>query len=374
MKIPEHHIESLDVFRGLTIAAMILVNNPGEWTAVYEPLVHANWTGYTFADLVFPFFIFIMGFTMPLALRRRRASGQGMRQLHWRILRRAALLVALGLVLNAVASWPGGPPLRVPGVLQRIALVYVVAALVVLHLDVTGWLVTMTLLLLGHWVLLAVVPFGGYPAGTLTPDHNLARYVDTLVFGPHVLASAPTDPEGLLGTLSAAATALGGALAARLWLSAEDEAARVRALALLGATAIAIGLLWSRMLPLSKPLWTPSYALLVTGIAAVAVSVTFLVVDVRQLRSWGRPFVWLGLNPLAVYFLSELAGHLLDGPWVHAGERTTSPKSWLFWTVLEPMLRPRSAEWASLTFSILFVAIWIGAACVLYRKNVRIVV
>jgi predicted acyltransferase len=373
VKVTAHHIESLDVFRGITVAAMILVNNPGDWSAVFPPLVHANWTGWTFADLLFPWFLFIMGFTMPLALARRRTQGQQTHHLHRRIIRRAVLLIALGLVLNAVAG-PWTSPLRFPGVLQRIALVYVVATLTVLHLDVAGWIAVAVALLLGHWALLTLVPFEGYPAGTLTPDHNLARYLDTLVFGRHVLASARTDPEGLLGTMSAVATALGGAVAGHLWRSASSSMQRTRALVILGVIALAAGLAWSWVLPLSKPLWTPSYALMVTGLAALTLALTFLIVDVAGLRTWARPFVWLGVNPLAIYFLSEMVGHLLEVPWITGRGAPMSPKLWLFWSVLEPAMRPWRPEWASLTFSVLFVALWIGAAGTLYWKHLRVAV
>jgi predicted acyltransferase len=371
VKVAAHHIESLDVFRGITIAAMILVNNPGEWTAVFPQLFHAAWTGCTAADLVFPWFIFIMGFAMPFAFARRHGQGDERARVAGRIGRRVVLLIAIGVCLNAVAAWPSAAPVRFPGVLQRIALSYAIAAAVVLYLNVSEWMIAAAVLLIGHWALLALVPFGGYQGGTLTPEHNLARYVDTVVFGRHALA-IPNDPEGLLGTLSAAATALIGALAADLVRRARNDAERLRKLAIVGALVLAAGLAWSRVLPLSKPLWTGSFVFVVSGLAMLVFAAIYAIVDVGRLSSWSRPFLWLGVNPLAIYVLSEIVGHALDGVWVRQAGGRTSPKAWLFWRVLQPAMRPAATEWASLAFGLAFAALWMAVAGVLYQRRIRI--
>ena len=359
MKLAAHHVESLDVFRGMTVAAMILVNNPGDWTAVFQPLLHAYWTGWTFADVVFPWFIFVMGAAMPFAFSRRRGGGAALHQMYRRILRRVALLIALGLALNVIAAWPEVAPLRFPGVLQRIALAYLIAAPIVLQFDVTGWVVAAAVLLGIHWALLALVPFDGYAAGTLLPDHNLARYVDTWIFGSHAL-TAPNDPEGLLGTLTAAATALCGSLAGEA-LRREAGAARgARTLALGGLAAMVAGFAWSRLLPISKPLWTGPFVLVTSGLAALALAGTFVIVDVRHSRRWAQPFVWLGVNPLLIYFLSEFVGHL-----------QTAPKAWIYWTILEPNMSA-TPELASLLLGLAFLAVWFGVGAVLYRRQIRV--
>ena len=153
MRVASHHVESLDVFRGATVAAMILVNNPGDWSFVSGPLLHAYWFGCTFADLVFPWFIFIMGVAMPYAFARRRERGGPVTDLHRRIVTRAVILIGLGLFLTVVSAWPAVFPLRLPGVLQRIALSYLFAAFIVLHLDVSGWAIVAA----GLWIALATV-------------------------------------------------------------------------------------------------------------------------------------------------------------------------------------------------------------------------
>jgi len=367
MSAGEDRVESLDVFRGFTIFAMIVVNNPGDWSAVFPPLMHAYWHGCTFADVLFPWFIFIMGFAMPFAFARRRERGQAPLQLYRRIATRVALLIVLGLVLNAAAAWPSAGPLRLPGVLQRLAIAYLLTALAVLHLRPASWFAATALVLVGHWAVLALTPFGGHPAGSIEPTRNLAGYLDAIVFGRHAMTT-PIDPEGLLGTLPAAATALLGAATGELMRRSPSAAARLRLLAAGGAIALTVGLAWSRVLPLNKHLWTGSFVLVTAGLAMIVFGLTYLVVDVRRLRSWPQPFTWLGVNPLATYCCSELVGHLLDAAWL---QRTT-PKSWLFWGVLQPALRFRYAEWTSLAFAIAYASVWAGIAGVLYHRGIRI--
>jgi len=371
VKVAAHHLESLDVFRGMTIAAMILVNNPGDWGAVFAPLLHAYWTGITVADVVFPWFLFIMGFAMPFAFARRHEHGDARPQLHRRIVQRVAWLIVLGLVLNAVAAWPSATPLRIPGILQRIALAYLIASLVVLHLDAAGWVAAIATLLLGHWVLLTQLPFDGFPAGTLTPEHNVARYVDTVVLGRHAVTRT-LDPEGLLGVIPSAATALIGALAGDVVRRASVDRERLRLLLIAGSATLVAGAGWSHVFPLSKPLWTGSYVLVVSGLAMLVMAVLYGAIEVAGWRSWARPFAWLGVNPLAIYFLSDVTGHLLELPWIHQAQGRTTTKGWMVWGTIEPALRPLRAEWASLTFAVAFTLLWIAVAGVLYRRRIRI--
>lgn len=359
-------VESLDVFRGFTIFAMIAVNNPGDWSTVFPPLVHAYWHGCTFADVVFPWFLFIMGFAMPFAFARRRGRGHAPAELYRRIATRVVLLILLGLVLNAAAGAQAAAPLRFPGVLQRLAIAYLLTALAVLHLRPVSWIAGAALVLIGHWAVLALVPFGGYPAGSIGPAHNLAGYLDAIVFGRHAMMT-PIDPEGLLGTLPAAATSLLGAAAGEMMRRSSSPAARLRMLCAGGAIALAIGLAWSRVLPLNKHLWTGSFVLVTAGLAMTALGLTYLLVDVRRLRSWTRPFTWLGVNPLATYCCSELVGHVLDAGWMR-----TTPKAWLFWGVLQPALRFRYAAWTSLAFAVAFASFWTCFAGVLYHRGIRV--
>jgi predicted acyltransferase len=364
---PRERLASLDVFRGITVAAMILVNNPGDWTNVYAPLLHAAWTGWTFADVIFPSFIFAMGLAMPFAFARRVEGGERTRDVHRRIAARVAWLIGLGLVLNGVTAWTTAAPLRVPGVLQRIAAAYLIASLVLVHVRPSRWAGAAAVLMAAHWAILAMVPFDSAAAGTLTPEHNVAGWLDAHVFGRHALGP-PNDPEGILGTLTAAATALTGALAGEFLRRPRNAWRRAAGLTLAGAASLAAGAAWSFLLPISKPLWTGSFVLATSGLILLAFVPVYLLVDVARLSAWARPFLWLGVNPLALYFGSEVAGHLLEAPWIPERSGATTVKAWLFWRYLAPSFH--SAERASLAFGIAFAALWVAAAGTLYRRRI----
>ncbi len=376
MRTPSHHLSSLDAFRGMTIAGMVLVNNPGNWSAVFDPLVHAGWNGLTAADLVFPWFLLILGAAASLAFARRIGGGARPLDLHLRIARRTAILVLLGLVLNAVAVWPALDTIRLPGVLQRIGLVYAIAALVTVHS--TGrqrWLV-LAVLLVGHWAILAL-PTPGTPRFDLSIDHNVAAAIDRAVFGRHVLGSA-VDPEGLLGTMSAVATALIGTLAGDALQ--RMPTAPERRLAMGGVASMAVGYAWSFALPMNKVLWTPSYALFTAGAGLVALAVFVAVLDaprhadamMRILEAAARPLVWLGLNPIAVYFGSELARQLLDRPLLRAGGQLVTG-AWLIWNALRSAVPDALDDrWVALAYALLFVSGWTAVAGVMNRYRVRL--
>jgi predicted acyltransferase len=363
------HLASLDVFRGLAVAGMIVVNNPGNWGAVYRPLVHAPWNGWTFADVIFPCFIFITGATMPFAFARRSVHATRT-QLLTRIATRVAALIAMGLVLNAADAWVHAHAIRVPGVLQRIALAYLIAAPVVLLTETRTWMLAAATLLAVHTGVLLLIPFAGNPAGTLTPAHNLPGFVDAAVFGRHTFA--PTfDPEGLVGTLSAAATMLCGAVAGEWCRTSRDTTRRAGVLAGCGALVLIAALGWATRLPLNKTMWTGSYALASAGFAALMFSACLVLVDVRGWRGWAQPFAWLGVNPLAIYFLSELTRYLLDLVWTRLSA-SIGTKDALFWRYLVPIVGDAGGPRSSLVFALAVAAVWTAVAGTLYRRGVRI--
>ncbi|MGH7347743.1 MAG: acyltransferase family protein, partial [Candidatus Rokuibacteriota bacterium] len=202
---------SVDALRGLTVAAMVLVNNPGTWGAIYPPLRHAEWHGWTATDVIFPFFVFIVGVAIPLALGPRVARA-GRRPAMLKILRRSIVIFALGIVLNGF-PWFVWATLRIPGVLQRIAVCYLVAAVIYLLTSTRAQAIIASGLLLGYWLVMTVVPVSGYGAGDLSPEGNLAAYLDRALLGPHIWQFAKVyDPEGILSTVPAVATALLGVL------------------------------------------------------------------------------------------------------------------------------------------------------------------
>jgi predicted acyltransferase len=316
---------------------------------------------------VFPFFVFIMGCAMPFAFERHRGrmSDAGFVV---RVFRRGLTLVALGLVLNAVLVAPHFAAIRLPGVLQRLGLAYIGAAFLVRYTSPRTQGAVAALLMLIHWALMTLVPFAGYPAGTLTPNHNLAGYIDRWVFGTHTL-TASSDPEGLLATLPTVSTALLGSLAGE-WLQHQtNPVRRCYGLAFGGVVAVSLGYAWSLIWPMNKSLWSGSYALVTVGLAALTLSICFYVVDVKGSRNWARPLVWLGVNPLAVYALSELTGHLIERPMINSSTGRMALKDWLFWRHVVPLVGDAGAAWSSLAYAACFTAIWVLVAGLLYKRG-----
>jgi predicted acyltransferase len=370
MKATSHHLRSLDTFRGLTIAAMILVNNPGDWSAIYPQLQHAHWNGCTLADLVFPWFIFIMGAAMPFAFSRRRQSASSVTGLYARVASRTFRLVAIGIALNAVTVLPHLSEIRFPGVLQRIAVVYAAAALIMLRHDDGARAAWAAILIVAEWLLLTLVPFDGHPAGTMRPGANLAAYVDHLIFGRHLLT--PTgDPEGLLSTLPAIATALLGSLVGDRLRTRGRMTGNVAILFGGGGVLMAAGAAWATVLPLNKFLWTGSYTLFAAGTATVLLVSLYVTIDVWRLSGWSSPFVWMGVNPLAIYFLSELVGRLLDRVIRIHGEYTTT-RTWIFWSGVMPRFGGHSEMALSFAIACATVVIWIALAGALSARNIRL--
>lgn len=361
---------SVDVLRGLTVAAMVLVNNPGSWRHVYWPLRHAEWHGFTPTDMVFPFFLFIVGVSIPLALGPRLE--QGGRGLVGRILRRSAAIFALGLLLHALPFFHLAS-LRIPGVLQRIAVCYLLAALlVVLTGGAAGWRLqagVAAALLVGYWLLMTrVPPPGGVAAGDLSPAGSLAGYVDRLVLGPHIWQVAKVyDPEGVLSTLPAVATTLLGVLGGH-WLRGARPGRRVAAGLLVGGLAATVaGWLWGLSFPINKSLWTSSYALFMSGLAALALAVCYWGIEVRGWRGWARPFVVLGVTALPLFFLSSFMARLLV--LIRVGPGGPRLQAWLFDHLFAPWLPPVDA---SLAYALAYVLLWWGLMWALHRSGVRL--
>ena len=358
-------LESLDVFRGLTIAAMILVNTPGSWDAVYSPLEHSVWDGWTPTDLVFPFLLFAMGAAVPFALARRRGEERRMR-LH--VIRRGLILFALGLVLNAIET---ALPLdlstfRIPGVLQRIAIVYVAVAVLT---ERTSWrtqIIAAAAALGGYWAVMTLVPVPGIGAGVLTPAGNLAGFIDRSLLGAH-LATPYGDPEGLLSTIPAVATALCGVFAGD-WLNRPGRTPhRTATLLAAGLGAAGIGLLWDRVFPINKNLWTSSFALFSAGMAAAVLSACHWVLDVKRWRGWAEPFLAFGRNPLAGYTLSVA----LDSVLTRWTPGDVSLKAIVFQAAFASWASSCcGAEAASLFYALAYVALWAMVLQFMYRKRV----
>ncbi|WP_426170263.1 acyltransferase family protein [Pseudoduganella sp. R-34] len=334
--------QSLDVLRGLTVALMIIVNTPGDWSHVYSPLLHAPWHGFTLTDWVFPSFLFVVGnalaFTLP------RYEGMGGAAVLARIAKRTITIVALGLLLCLLPKL-GGPlsEVRLPGVLQRIGLCFGIAALVLHYLGERGAVVFSVVALLGHWLVMAL--FGDYSL-----EGNAGRAVDLWIFGAGHLYQGeglPFDPEGLLGTLPATVNVIGGYFAGRYL---RGHGATVRTLGVLAGAGVVLSVLalcWAPLLPINKKLWTGSYVLLSTGTALLVLVALAWIIEVRGARRWTYFFEVFGKNTLFIYMLSQVAVVALDKTGTYA------PLA----AALEPVGSPRAA---SLAFALLFMlACWL---------------
>lgn len=383
---------SLDIFRGMTVAAMLLVNDPGDWGAIHWPLRHAAWHGWTPTDLIFPFFLFMVGITTRLSLAQRRATGADQGALIRQILRRSAVLFVLGLFLNWFpgytpgaegGDWPariGGRllHLRIPGVLQRIALAYGVVAFLTLKTPLHVQILLIPTILLAYWLLLMGVPVPGTGATGLaaiaTPAGTLAALVDRAAFdwgplGNHLWDQGLTwDPEGLLSTLPALATTLMG-VCAGAWIGRDlplDR--RIAGLALAGVGGIFLGLLGNKGFPINKNLWTSSYVLLSGGAAALGLAATMALVEQAGLTRWASPFLPFGVNPILAYVGSEAMAVLIYEviPVPDPGG-SVALEAWIYRHGFLSWLTPADA---SLGFALLFVAVWWAILASLRRRGI----
>jgi predicted acyltransferase len=359
---------SLDVFRGITIAGMILVNNPGDWGAIYSPLEHAPWHGWTPTDLVFPFFLFIVGVSITLALARRAESGGTQRDLYLKIIRRALIIFALGLFLVGFPSYQLSV-MRIPGVLQRIAVCYLFASIIFLNTKWRTQALIAAALLLFYWIMMKLTPVPGFGAGNLEMEGNLAAYVDRKILGAHTWKPL-YDPEGILSTIPALATTLCGVLTGHLLRSKRTPIEKVAAMFVAGMIAIVAGWIWNFWFPINKALWTSSYVLFTAGMALQLLAFCYWLIDIKGYRRWAVPFLIFGTNALAVYFLAELCANLTS---IITFTRADGSKVALQTLIYENLF----ASWAqpvraSLMFAICTVLFWLGVMALLYRRRIFI--
>jgi predicted acyltransferase len=379
-------LASLDVFRGLTVAGMILVNNGSG--PRYSPLEHAEWNGWTPTDLVFPFFLFIVGVSITFALGKRLddPEGNGLKGVMVKIFRRSLVIFALGLILTKFPffkdSWKEVQDLnhwkalardwRIPGVLQRIALCYLITSLIFLKTGVRGQILTIITLLAGYWALETFVKVPGFGAGDLARGHDLSSYLDRLLL-PHHIYKDDYDPEGLLSTLPAIATTLLGVLAGH-WLRSGRPVYEIDSgLFLAGSTCVVLGLAWGMTFPINKALWTGSFVLLTGGLAMIGLAACYWLVDLHGYRKTFYVFKVFGANAIAAYALASMGARLLVKPLVPRGEGTMVSVHQLYY---KEILRDTihlgpyngSLAWA---LSIVFVCFLIVAILDLLKIHIR---
>jgi predicted acyltransferase len=389
---------SLDVFRGVTIAGMLLVNDPGSWRYIYDPLEHAAWHGWTPTDLIFPFFLFIVGVTTHLSIATRRARGDDEAAIRRQILRRGALIFLFGLLLNWFPGFQwgtiaGNPSpsfldrvlerlehLRIMGVLQRIGLAYTLAAFLTLRTTVKQQVGIVAGLLVGYWLLMTAIPVPGTglrgAAAIDTKDGHLAAWLDRLLLdwrpyglGNHLWAGSVTwDPEGLLSTLPAIGTAMLGVLAGR-WISQRRPLGdRLKGLVVAGLVGIMVGQIWNLWFPINKGIWTSSYVVFTAGMACVTLAAIMWIVDARGWRGWTKFFVIYGMNPIVAFVGSGILARMLYSIFKvdYQGERVSIVEA-IFRTFVSWGLEPIDA---SLAFALSFVVFWFVILWALYRRRI----
>ncbi len=361
---------SLDVFRGITVAAMILVNNPGSWGHVYAPLRHAEWNGCTPTDLVFPFFLFIVGVAITYALGSLRGRPEAHGAAIGRIAKRSLILFGLGLFLALFPSFDFAT-VRIPGVLQRIAVVFLVCGIVFLKTGVRtqGWLMLGLLVL--YYVLMCFVPVPGVGFPNLQPTTNLAAWVDNKLLAGHLWrASRVWDPEGLLSTLPAIATGLSGLLTGH-WIRREvAPAEKVTWMFVFANAAVAAGLAWNYAFPINKSLWTSSYVLYTSGLALNGLALCYWLVDVKGYRGWTKPFLAFGVNAITAFFLAGLLPRLLNMIRVTGADgKETGLQGYLYQTLYTPLLSPHNA---SLAWALSYVLLFLALVWWMHRRHIII--
>jgi predicted acyltransferase len=353
----DKRLHSLDAFRGSTIALMIIVNTAGDGEHTYAPLQHAAWHGWTITDVVFPSFLWIVGLAMTLSLGKRVAEGVPRSRLFVQVLRRALVLYCLGLVMYGFPKYDLST-IRLLGVLQRIGICYAAAAGIYLTTSLRGQIAWIAGLLASYWMIMTLVAAPGYQAGDLSVEGNVAHYVDRVVLGAHNYAHTKTwDPEGIVSTLPAIATALFGVMAGHLLRARREIAERTVWLFVAGNTLIAAGLICDAWLPINKKLWTSSFAVFMAGLDFVIFAGFLWFVDRMGYRRWLRPLEILGMNAIVVYMASEMVEEAL---------RVLDWRDAIYGRVFVPLLSPYNA---SLAYAVSYMLVMYVIAYVMYRRG-----
>jgi len=311
---PKPRLLSLDVFRGVTVAAMILVNDPGDWGHIYPPLEHSVWNGCTPTDLIFPFFLFIVGVSIVYAMESKAAVAANHTKIILTAFRRMVVLIAISLGIQLILH-PGFAHLRFPGVLQRIAVVFFICTVIYLKTSqkTRDWL--FAILLIGYYVVMVFVPVPDTGHASLDPTTNMGAWLDRVVFSTnHLWSESHTwDPEGLFGTLPAIATGLFG-IRAGSWLKRPDREDSVKVTWMLtyGVMAVVLGLIWGLFFPINKALWTSTFVLYAGGWATIALGICYWLIDVQGHKRFTKPFVAFGANAITAYILSDFVPHYFN--------------------------------------------------------------
>lgn len=355
-------IIAVDIFRGLTIALMVLVNTPGTWTNVYAPFLHAKWHGYTPTDLVFPFFLFIVGTSIVFAYKNKKTNIGTYKKISIRTLKLIGLGLFLGVFTLSFPFFKDFADIRFPGVLQRIGIVFFFASILFINFNWKVLIGICATLLLGYWALMTMVPVGGIASTLERAPNNLANYLDVLVLGTHNY-KADYDPEGLLSSLPSIASSLLGIFTGLILLSKRKK--KEVLLVGVGIALLIVGHIWDMVFPINKALWTSSFVLVTAGWANIVLALIYFLTDVKDIQ-FGSIFKKVGANAITIYFLSSFISKIMG--MIKVGD--TSLHGWLFNTVYVHDFM--AIKTSSLLYSLSVVAFYLLLAYVMYKKKIFI--
>jgi predicted acyltransferase len=371
---------SLDAFRGITIAAMLLVNNAGDWGHVFPPLLHADWNGATATDLIFPFFLFIVGVAMTFSFSKRLSQGESKRVLFLHVLRRTVILYILGCLIMITVRGAYLGHFRYVGVLQRIAFCYFFASLIIMYGGVRAQIAWTVWFLALYYFMLKFIPVPGHAAVTLDRFANIADYFDTKLLGASLYEYDKAlgmghDPEGLLGTIPAISSTLAGVLCGH-WLRSKSRTnyEKVAGMAVAGTLLLIVASLWKYDMPFNKNLWTPSYVVHTTGWALLCLALFYWVIDIKNYRAWAKPFVVYGTNAIAAYFgASVMAYSTIWIRWKDAAGKTVYLKYYLYDHLYKSWIPYLFGDQiSSAAWGMSYVLLWLGIMWILYKKKIFI--
>ena len=367
-----NRLVSLDAFRGMTIVGMILVNNPGSWSYVFPPLLHAPWDGWTPTDFIFPFFLFIMGVAMPFSIGKRLEKGTPKKDLYKKIISRTLKIFFLGLFLNFYWMFDI-ESIRIPGVLQRIALCYFFASIIMLNTNKKWQIGISIFILILYWALLKLVPVPGFGAGVLVPEGNLCWFIDSHLLAGHTWTGAPApgfDPEGLLSTLPAIVTTMLGIFTGDWLRTGKGHMEKVAGIFVWANIALVVGVVMAIWLPINKNLWTSSYVVFMAGMALHFLGFCYWFIDVKGIKKWAFPFVVFGMNAIVAYFTLSFIGKTIAYWSFTQGDGTEiSVKGWIYQNLLQPWA---GDYFGSLLFPLFMIFIWFFFLHWLYKKKIFI--
>jgi len=371
MKALNKRLNSLDFFRGATVAAMIIVNDPGSWETTYYQLTHAEWEGCTATDLIFPFFVFIVGVSISLAFGKSLTKGLTKKQLLTKSLKRGVKIFLLGLFLNLFPNF-NFSEFRIPGVLQRIALVYVFCSILYLYASKKSQYIWFGSLLIGYYIIMTFIPIPGIGEANLDPVNNFAAWFDRLILEGNIGRNGKGlyDLTGIFTTLPAIASGLSGIFIGHLLLNEKmEEQIKLIWMFVVGCSLMFAGWLWNLEFPIIKKLWTSSFVLYTSGIAILCFAISYWFIDVLKYQKMIKPFLAFGSNALIAYFVAGLFGKFTNVKILEINNNTTSIKDWMFSEVLTNIFNQYNASlvYSLLNTLLIFILIWW-----LYKKDIII--